>query len=117
VLSRTWKRGQGRRVLKSSGKLGMVAFGVLMLFFVGYLLWSLMFPPMKPQEEGPVLVRPQMRLTAPKMAPDMPTDHLVNPSKGSQTGGSHSLPEPDSAVESIKPTPPKPSLPPAPPVR
>ncbi|BCU79432.1 hypothetical protein llg_41470 [Luteolibacter sp. LG18] len=46
----------------------MVLFGVLALFFVAYLLWSLIFPPLKPQEELPGFTRPQMRLATPKAA-------------------------------------------------
>ena len=67
VLSRRTGHGQVRGVLKSSGsKLGMVLFGLFALFFVGYLMWTLLFSPVKPPEEQQTVTRPQMRLTVPK---------------------------------------------------
>ncbi|MGC4017594.1 MAG: hypothetical protein QM755_24225 [Luteolibacter sp.] len=70
VLSRRAAGAQLRRVVSPSGtKLGMVLFGVLALFFVGYLMWALMFPPLTPPEELPPIIRPKMHLAPSKPKP------------------------------------------------
>ncbi|MFD0895991.1 hypothetical protein KBB96_08595 [Luteolibacter ambystomatis] len=95
-------------MLKSSGpKLGLVLFGVLALFFVAYLLWSLIFPPIKPEVIEPV-IRPQMRL-APK------TNAAKADAEKEEADTKEAPPAPSSLGPAIRPARPKP--PPMPPVQ